>query len=166
MRKLISFHTEMISGNSFGEMCFSKLNFPQFFFFFMLKMAQFPSQVQISQPNANISWEGASQFPHFSHHDVLLERELQVNEKKIKKFKKNKSQTTEDMLSESSRCNAMVADLHFPRFFGTPIQCEIARRFPRSVVKAGLKDQCKNISILSAVQPRTSMDLKSSHFKT
>ena len=37
-------------------------------------------------------------------------------------------QTTEDMLSESPRCNGMVADLHFPRFFGTPIQCEIARR--------------------------------------
>ena len=29
----------------------------------------------------------------------------------------------------------MVADLHFPRFFGTAIKCEIARRFPRSVVK-------------------------------
>ena len=45
-------------------------------------------------------------------------------------------QTTEDMLSESPRCNDMVADLHFPRFFGTAIQCEIARRFPRSVVKS------------------------------
>ena len=33
------------------------------------------------------------------------------------------------MLSESPRCNDMVADLHFPRFFGTAIQCEIARRF-------------------------------------
>ena len=41
------------------------------------------------------------------------------------------------MLSESPRCNDMVADLHFPRFFGTAIQCEIARRFPRSVVKVG-----------------------------
>ena len=45
-------------------------------------------------------------------------------------------------------CNDMVADLHFPWFFGTPIQCEIARRFPRSVVKVGLNVQCKNISIL------------------
>ena len=58
------------------------------------------------------------------------------------------SQTT-DMLSESPRCNDMVADLHFPRFFGTPIQCEIARRFPRSIVQVGLNVQCKNISILS-----------------
>ena len=62
-------------------------------------------------------------------------------------------QTTEDMLSESPRCNDMVADLHFPRVFGTPIQCEIARRFPRSVVKVRLNVQCKNISILSGVQP-------------
>ena len=62
-------------------------------------------------------------------------------------------QTMEDMLSELPRCNNMVADLHFPQFFGTPIQCEIARRFPRSVVKVGLNVQCKNISILSGVQP-------------
>ena len=41
------------------------------------------------------------------------------------------------MLSESPRCKDMVADLHFPWFFSTPIQCEIARRFPRSVVKVG-----------------------------
>ena len=67
-------------------------------------------------------------------------------------------QTTEDMLSESQRWNDMVADLHFPRFFGTPIQCEIARRFPRSVVKVCLNVQCKNISILSGVQPYTSTD--------
>ena len=57
-------------------------------------------------------------------------------------------QTTEDMLSESPRCNDMVANLLFPRFFGTPIQCEITRRFPRSVVKVGLNVQCKNISRL------------------
>ena len=62
-------------------------------------------------------------------------------------------QTTEDMLSEPPRCNDMVADLHFPRFFGTPIQCEIARRFPINVVKVGLNVQSKNISILSGVQP-------------
>ena len=69
-------------------------------------------------------------------------------------------QTTEDMLSESPRCNDMVADLHFPRFFGTPIQCEIPRHFPRSVVKVGLNVQCKNISILSGVQPWTSRTFK------
>ena len=62
------------------------------------------------------------------------------------------SQTMQDMLSESPRCNNMVADLHFPRFFGTAIQCEIARRFPRSVVKVCLNVQCKHISILSGVQ--------------
>ena len=45
-----------------------------------------------------------------------------------------------EALSESPRCNDMVADLHFPRFFGTAMprghakKCEIAR-FPRSVVK-------------------------------
>ena len=54
-----------------------------------------------------------------------------------------------EALSESPRCNDMVADLHFPRFFGMAIKCEIARRFPRSVVKVGLHVQCKNISILS-----------------
>ena len=50
----------------------------------------------------------------------------------------------------------MVADLHFPRFFGTPIQCEIAWRVPRSVVKVGHNVQCKNISILSGfiLEPR------------
>ena len=64
---------------------------------------------------------------------------------------------TEDMLSESPRCNDMVADLHFPRIFGTPIQCEIPRHFPRSVVKVGLNVQCKNINILSGVQGRTSI---------
>ena len=58
-----------------------------------------------------------------------------------------------EALSESPRCNDMVADLHFRRFFGTAIKCEIARRFPRSVVKVGLHVQCKNISILSGVQP-------------
>ena len=62
-------------------------------------------------------------------------------------------QTMEDMLSESPRCKDMVADLHFPRFFGTPIQCEIAWRFSRSVVKVSLNVQCKNISILSGDQP-------------
>ena len=58
-----------------------------------------------------------------------------------------------EALSESPLCNDMVADLHFPRFFGTAIKCEIARRFPRSVVKVGLHVQCKNISISSGVQP-------------
>ena len=58
-----------------------------------------------------------------------------------------------EALSESPRCNDMVADLYFPRFFGTAIKCEIARRFPRSVVKVDLHVQCKNISILSGVQP-------------
>ena len=57
----------------------------------------------------------------------------------------------------------MVADLHFPQFFGTAIKCEIARHFPRSVVKVGLNVQCKNISILSGVQPWTSTDLKLSY---
>ena len=52
-------------------------------------------------------------------------------------------QTMQDMLSESAQCNDMVADLHFPQFFGTAIQCEIARRFPRSVVKVGLNVKCK-----------------------
>ena len=78
----------------------------------------------------------------------------------------NTPQTTGDMLSESPRCNDMVADLHFPRFFGTPIQCEIAQRFLRSVVKVGPNVQCKNISILSGVQPWTSTDLKLSYFNT
>ena len=72
---------------------------------------------------------------------------------------------TSDMLSESPRFNDMVADLHFPQFFGTPIQCEIARRF-KSVVKVGLNVQCKNISILSGVQPWTSTDLKLTYFNT
>ena len=63
-----------------------------------------------------------------------------------------KNQTVQDMLSELPRCNDMAADLHFPRFFGTAIQCEIARRFPRSFVKVGLNVQCKNFSILSGVQ--------------
>ena len=57
-----------------------------------------------------------------------------------------------EALSESPRCNDMVADLHFPRFFGTAIKCEIARRFPRSVVKVGPHVQCKNISISSGIQ--------------
>ena len=63
----------------------------------------------------------------------------------------------QDMLSELHipRCrgNDIVANLHFTRFFGTVIQCEIARGFPRSVVKVGLNVQCKNISILSGIQP-------------
>ena len=71
-----------------------------------------------------------------------------------------------EAISESLRCNDTVADLHFPRFFGTAIKCEIARRFPRSVVKIGLHVQCRNISILSGVQPCTSTDLKLSYFKT
>ena len=67
-------------------------------------------------------------------------------------------QTTEDMLSESPRCNDMVADLLFLRFFGTPIQCEIPWHFPRSVVKVGLNVQWK-VSvgpILSGAQTWTS----------
>ena len=32
------------------------------------------------------------------------------------------------MLSESPRCNDMVADLHFPRFFGTAIQCSFSEK--------------------------------------
>ena len=44
-----------------------------------------------------------------------------------------------EALSESPRCNDMVADLHFPRFFGMAIKCEIARRFPRSVAKVGMQ---------------------------
>ena len=75
---------------------------------------------------------------------------LKFNEALIHQIEK---EATEDMLSESQRCNDMVASLHFPRFFGTPIQCQIARRFPRSVVKVGPNVQCKNISILSGVQP-------------
>ena len=51
-------------------------------------------------------------------------------------------------------------------FFNTVIQCEITRRFPRRVVKVGLHVQCKNISILSRVQPWTSTDLKLSYFNT
>ena len=57
-----------------------------------------------------------------------------------------------EALSESPRCNDMVADFFF-FFFYTAIKCEITRRFPRSVVKVGLHVQCKNISILSGVQP-------------
>ena len=57
-----------------------------------------------------------------------------------------------EALSESSRCNDIVADIHFLRFFGMAIKCEIAWRFPRSVVKVGLHVQCKNISISSGVQ--------------
>ena len=71
-----------------------------------------------------------------------------------------------EALSESPWCNDMVADLHFLRFFGTAIKCEIAQRFPRSVVKVGLHVQCKNISISSGVQPWPSTDLKSSYFNT
>ena len=73
-------------------------------------------------------------------------------------------QMMQDMLSESPRCNNMVAYLHFPPFFGIAIQCEIAWRFPRSVVKVGLNVQCKNISILSGVQPSTSTDLNLPYF--
>ena len=73
---------------------------------------------------------------------------------------------TKDMLSESPRCNETVADLHFRQFFGTPIQCEIVQHFPRSVVKVGLNVQCKNINILSEVQPCTLTDLKLSYFDT
>ena len=43
-----------------------------------------------------------------------------------------------------------------PQFFGTAIQCEIARRFPRSVVKVGPDVQCK-ISVFSVglnLEPR------------
>ena len=57
--------------------------------------------------------------------------------------KQSLSQTMQDKLSESPRCNDMVADSHFPRFFGTTIQCEIARRFPRSVVKVGVNLNAK-----------------------
>ena len=49
------------------------------------------------------------------------------------------AQMMQAKLSESPRCNDMVADSHFPRFFRTAVQCEIARRFPRSVVKVGLQ---------------------------
>ena len=49
----------------------------------------------------------------------------------------------QDKLSESPRCNDMVADLHFSRFFGTAIQCDIARRFPRSVKKLGINFNAK-----------------------
>ena len=50
--------------------------------------------------------------------------------------------------------------------FGTAIQCEIARLFPRSIVKVGLNVQCKNFSSASGVQPWTSMDLKLPYFNT
>ena len=71
-----------------------------------------------------------------------------------------------EALSESPQCKDMVADLHFPPFFGTAIKCEIARCFLRSVVKEGLHVQCKKISILSGVHPWTSTDLKLSFFNT
>ena len=56
---------------------------------------------------------------------------------------KRLNQTMQDKPSESPRCNDMVADSHFPRFFDKAIQCEIARRFPRSVVKVGLNFNSK-----------------------
>ena len=52
-------------------------------------------------------------------------------------------QTIQVKLSEWPGCNDMVADLHFPQFYGTAIQCEIARRFQRSVVKVGLNFKAK-----------------------
>ena len=52
-------------------------------------------------------------------------------------------QTMQDKLSESPQCNDMVANLHFPWFFDTTIQCEIARHFPGSVVKVGLNFKAK-----------------------
>ena len=54
-----------------------------------------------------------------------------------------KAQTMQDMLSGSPWYIDMVADLHFPRFFRTAIQCEIARRFPRSVGKVVLNFNAK-----------------------
>ena len=68
-----------------------------------------------------------------------------------------------EALSESLRCNDMVADLHF---FGTAIKCEIARRFPSSGSRSTRSMQKIYISILSGVQPWTSTDLKLSYFNT
>ena len=51
--------------------------------------------------------------------------------------------TMQDKLSESPRCNNMVANLHFPRFFSIATQCEIAWHFLRSVVKVGLNFNAK-----------------------
>ena len=53
----------------------------------------------------------------------------------------------------SSRWVTYSGRFTFPTVFSTLIQCEIAQRFPRSVVKVGLNVQCKNIIILSGVQP-------------
>ena len=50
-------------------------------------------------------------------------------------------QTMQVKLSEWPRCNDLVADSHFPQFSGTVIQCELARCFPRSVLKVGQKYQ-------------------------
>ena len=72
----------------------------------------------------------------------------------------------QDMINESPQCNGMVADLQSQRFFGTAIQCEIARRFPRSAVKVVLNVQWKNISISSGVQPWISTDVILSYFNT
>ena len=62
-------------------------------------------------------------------------------------------QTMQDKLSESPRCNDMVADLHFLWFFGTAIQCEIAWHFFEKRSESRSHFQCKNISILTGVQP-------------
>ena len=77
----------------------------------------------------------------------------------------------QDKLSESPRYKDMVADLHFPRFFGTAIQCEIARRFPRSVVKVVVnfnakKKKKKKNQYFEWVQPYTSTDIKLSYLNT
>ena len=124
-----------------------------------------------------IQWQKRNRYPKVSCLLIRYVTQTNVNKKRrsSRKLKRIVNitdfcfliyQTTEDMLSKSPRCNDMVADSHFPLFFSTPIQCEIARRFPRGVVKVGLNVQCKNISILSWVQPWTSTDLKLSYFNT
>ena len=107
----------------------------------------------------------ASHVFNFAKDQFLLKAYAQISYRGHSQEFQN-LQTMQDMLSESPWCNHMVADLHFPWFFGTAIQCEIARCFPRSAVKVGLNVQRKNISISSGVQPWTSTDLKLSYFNT
>ena len=83
----------------------------------------------------------------------------------MRKYVYEYGQTMQDKLSESPRCNDMVADLHFPRFFCTAIQCEIVRRFRRSVVKVGLVSTLmQKYQYFEWVHPRTPTDLKLSYF--
>ena len=71
-------------------------------------------------------------------------------------------QTMQDKLSESPRCNDMVANLHFPIFWHSHSMWN-STAFSEKRSESRSQLQCKNISILSVVQPWTSRDWKLSY---